>query len=56
MPTAIDPALGKAPLVVSFSESTVVEFDSLSDATVKAYVETGAWIGGKRGMGPGSNQ
>jgi septum formation protein len=40
-----DPALGVSPLVASFSETTQVEFATLSQELIRAYVATGEPFG-----------
>jgi len=41
LPKAVDPSTGKSPLVVSFSETTVVEFATLTPEVIEAYIASG---------------
>lgn len=41
LPTAIDPVVGRPPLLRSFHETTEVEFGQLSEKEIRAYIATG---------------
>uniref|UniRef100_A0A7S0RUK1 Septum formation protein Maf n=1 Tax=Pyramimonas obovata TaxID=1411642 RepID=A0A7S0RUK1_9CHLO len=41
LPKAVDPSTGKSPLVYSFTETTLVEFATLSHEAIEGYIASG---------------